>query len=160
MAGNAANIIVGAAQVILGGTDIGYTKGGVSVMYNQDQLEVKADQAVGIVRKARTMETMRVKTTMLEMTLQRLRQAFMLPVASLSGNTLTLGYNDACWVDEVTVTLIGKGPSCGTRTFSFTKCVTFGEREYAMKRDEEIGFVIEFECLKDSSGHFGTIIDS
>jgi hypothetical protein len=160
MAGNANNIIVGSAQMLIGGVDIGYTKGGVSVMYGQEQLEVKADQAVGIVRKARTLETMKVKTTMLECTLEKLRRAFMLPNSALVSTTLTLGYNDSCWVDELAITLIGKSPSCGTRTFSFTKCITFGEREYAMKRDEEVSFMIEFECIKNSSGNFGTIVDS
>ncbi len=162
MAGNANNIIVGAATVSLDAVDIGYTKGGVSVRYEQEQVEVMADQAVGVVRKARSLERMYISTTMLEPTLERLRQAFMLPHSSLtSGNTiLTLGYNDACWVDELAIVLVGKSPGCGTRTFTFSRCVTFGEREYNMQREEEVAFEVEFECLKDSSGNFGTVVDS
>ena len=160
MAGNANNIIVGAAVVSLDGNDVGFTKGGVAVRYEQEQVEIMADQAVGVVRRARSLERMFVTTTLLEVTLEQLRRAFMLPSSALSGSTLTLGYNDSCWVDEVEITLVGKSPGCGTRTFTFTKCVTFGEREYVMQREEETAFEIEFECLKNSDGEFGTVVDS
>jgi hypothetical protein len=160
MAANSNNIIIGAASITVDGTDLGFTKGGTSVRYEQEQIDIIADQAVGVVRKARSLERMYVKTTMLEMTLSNLRKAFMLPAASLVGNTLTLGYNNSCWVDEVVIVLVGSSPSCGTRTFTFSKCVTFGEREYMMTRDAETAFEVEFECLKDSNGHFGTVVDS
>lgn len=284
--GTADNIIVGAASIYLDGVDIGFTKGGATVRYEQEQFEVAADQVVGIVRKARSLERMFVSTTMLEPTLERLRQAFMLPETSLrpelvtngdfatgdltgwtdvsnggavsvvaqvcildgsgvgkwakinnnveipvvvgetyvltfittgddvtlmgvfgtdtvsagshsyewtanassiavggfdfesqqnsssaiddisiklktpGGDTLVLGYNDSCWVDEIVIVLVGKGLGCGTRTFTFAKCVTFGEREYTMQREEEVAFEVEFECLKDATGNFGSIIDS
>lgn len=160
MAGDANNIIIGAAEIAIDGTDVGFTKGGCTVRYAQEQVEVEADQAVGVVRKARKLERMYVKTTLLEVTLQQIRKAFMQPAANLSGSTLTLGYNNSCWVDEVALVLVGVAPGCGVRTFTFGKCVTFGEREYNMKRDEETAFEVEFECLKDSNGHFGTIVDS
>lgn len=160
MSGNSDNIIVGAADVSIGGSDIGFTKGGVVVRYEPTFLEVMADQAVGVVRKARTSERVYVVTTLLEVTLERMRQAFMQPSANLVGDTLTLGYNSACWVEELAIVLVGVSPGCGTRTFSFSKCVAMGTREYNMKRDEETAFQVEFEVLKDSNGHFGTIIDS
>jgi len=160
VAGNAQNIIIGAAQVLIDSVDIGYTKGGAQVRYAPEFVEVMADQAVGVVRKARSLERMYVKTTLLEVSLAQIRRAFMLPAANLVGSTLTLGYNNACWVDEVVLVLIGSSPNCGTRTFTFGRCITFGTREYNMKRDEETGFEVEFEILKDNDGHFGTITDT
>lgn len=160
MAGNADNIIIGAAQVSIGGSDVGYTKGGTRVRYEPTFIDVEADQAAGVVRKARSGERLYVVTTLLEVTLNLIRIAFMQPLANLSGSTLTLGYNDACWTDEQAITLVGVSPGCGTRTFTFAKCVTFGNREYAMQRDEETAFEVEFEVLKDSNGNFGTIVDS
>jgi len=157
---NADNIIIGAAQVSIGGSDVGYTKGGVTVRYEPEFVDVIADQAVGVVRKGRSLERMYVMTTLLEVTLNQIRLAFMQPQANLSGQTLTLGYDDSCWVDEVAIVLVGVGPSCGTRTFTFSKCVTFGTREYTMQREEETAFEVEFEILKDSNGAFGTIVDS
>ena len=160
MAVDATKIIVGAATVSVGGSDIGYTKGGVTVRYEPEFIEVIGEQAVGAVKKARSLERMYVTTTLLQVSLSQIRKSFMLPAAQVSGSTLTLGYNNACWVDEVGITLTGSGPDCGTRTFTFTKCITFGTREYSMQREEEVAFEVEFEILKNASGNFGTIVDS
>jgi hypothetical protein len=160
MAADSNNILIGAATVSIDGADIGYTKGGTTVRYEPEFIDVMADQAVGVVRKGRSLERMYVTTTMLEITLLNLRKSFMQPAANLSGSTLTIGYNDSCWVDEVALVLVGKGPSCGSRTFTFSKCVSFGTREYNMMREEETAFEVEFEVLKNSSGTFGTIVDA
>lgn len=160
MAGNADNIIIGAATVEVEGTDVGFTQGGTTIRYEPEFIEVIADQAVGVVKRARSNERMFVTTTLLEATLERVRQAFMLPTANLSGSTLTLGYNNSCWIDEISLTLIATGPNCGTRTFTFPKAVIFGEREYTMQREEPVAFEVEWEVLKDSAGNFGTVVDS
>ena len=160
MAGDATKIIVGAATVTVGGVDVGYTKGGVTVRYEPEFIEVIADQAVGVVKKARSLERMYVTTTLLQVSLEEVRKSVMLPGTQLDGSTLTLGYNNACWVDEVSIVIAGKGPNCGVRTFTFSKCITFGTREYNMTREEEVSFEVEFEVLKNSSGNFGTIVDS
>ncbi len=160
MAGVATNIIIGAAEVQIDAVDVGYTKGGVTVRYEPEFIDVMADQAVGVVRKARSLERLFIQTTLLEVTLAQIRRAFMQPSVNLVGSTLTLGYNNSCWVEELVITLIGVGPGCGTRTWSFSKCVTFGTREYTMQREEETAFEVEFEALKDSNGNFGTVVDS
>lgn len=158
--GDADNIIVGAAEVQIDGTDVGFTKGGVTVRDEPEFIQIMADQVAGVVRVARTLDRMFVVTTILEVTLAQIKRAFMLPSVNLSGSTLTLGYNDACWVEEVSIVLVGVSPGCGTRTWTLPKCVTFGTSEYNMAREEETAFEIEFEILKDSSGIFGTIIDT
>lgn len=160
MAGDATNILIGAASVSLNGVDVGFTKGGTTVRYEPEFIDVMADQAVGVVRKARSLERLYVTTTVLEVTLNRIRQAFMQPAANLVGDVLTLGYNGSCWVDEIVVVLVGPSPGCGTRTFTFSKCVAFGTREYSMKREEETAFQLEFEVLKDANGEFGTVEDT
>ena len=159
MAVNADNILIGAATVSLNGTDIGYTQGGTTVRYESTPVDVDADQANGIVRKGRAMERTNVIVRLLEVSLEQLRLAMMLPSANLSGSTLTLGYNGSCWTDEVSITLVGPGPNCGTRTFTFTKGVSMGTREYNMQRDAPTQFEVDMEVLKDSSGNFGTITD-
>jgi len=158
--GNANNIIIGAASVSIGGTDVGFTTGGASWRYEPTFIDVEADQAVGVVRKGRSLERMFVTTTLLEVTLEQIRLATMQPQGNLSGQTLTLGYNNSCWTDEVAIVLTGVGPNCGTRVFTFTKCVAMGNREYNMSREEPVQFEVEFEVLKDSSGNFGTVVDS
>ena len=158
--GNSNNILIGAASVSIGGSDVGFTRGGTAVRYEPEFIDVMADQAVGVVRKARSLERMYVTTTLLEVTLEQIRLAFMQPSGNLVGSTLTLGYNNACWVEEVQIILVGVGPNCGTRTFTFAKYVAMGTREYQMSREEETAFEVEFEVLKDSNGHFGTIVDA
>lgn len=158
--GNANNIIIGAAAVSIGGTDVGFTTGGAAVRYEPTFIDVEADQAVGVVRKGRSLERMYVTTTLLEVTLEQIRLAMMQPAGNLAGNTLTLGYNNSCWTDEVAIILTGVGPNCGTRTFTFSKCVAMGNREYNMSREEPVQFEVEFEVLKDTNGNFGTIVDS
>jgi len=154
------NILIGAAQISLDGVDLGYTKGGTMLRYEPTFVEVEADQAVGVVKRGRANERFYIVTTLLEITLENLRIAFMLPSASLSGSTLTLGYNNSCWVDEHALVLVGEAPSCATRTVTITKAITFNNKEYNMQRDEESGIEVEFECLKDSNGEFGTIVDT
>jgi len=160
MAVNANNILIGSATVALNGTDVGYTRGGTTVRYESTPVDVDADQANGIVRKGRAMERQYVVIRLLEISLEQMRVAMMLPSANLSGSTLTLGYNGSCWTDEVTITLVGPGPNCGTRTFAFTKGVSLGTREYTMARDAPAEYEVEIEVLKDATGNFGTIIDS
>jgi hypothetical protein len=160
MAVNANNILIGAATVSLNGTDVGYTRGGTTVRYESTAVDVDADQTNGIVRKGRAMERQYVVVRLLEVSLEQMRVAMMFPSANLSGSTLTLGYNGSCWTDEVAIVLVGPGPDCGTRTFSFTKGVSLGTREYNMQRDNPVEYEVELEILKDSSGNFGSITDS
>jgi len=160
MAANANNIILGAASFSIDGTDVGYTQGGTTFAHEKTMTEVEADQDAGVVRVARVLEKMTVSTTFLESTLNLIRLAFMYPSANLVSSTLTLGYSDTCWVDEVQIILVGKSPSCGTRTVTFPKCVSMGNISYAMQRDNPTVLEVEFTILKDTSGNFGTIVDT
>jgi len=160
MAGNPDNIIIGAATVSIDSSDIGYTRGGCSVTYVPSFVDVIADQAVGIVKKGRTEEKMTVKTSCLEVTLQRMLEAYGQPASNLSGSTLTLGYNNSCSLTERSVVIVGMAPQCKTRTFTLGRCIAIGQRDYQMTRENPTSFDIEFEVLKDSTGHFGTVIDS
>jgi len=160
MAGNADNIIVGAAVVTLDSTDMGYTTGGTVVAYEPVWIEVEADQANGVVARKRSSERMYVRTTLLEATLQNILDAFNYPDALLVGSTLTLGYNSSCVVQEHSLTLTGVGPSCGARTFTFPTVVAIGDKEYQMTSEEAVQFEVEFEVLKAADGTFGTIVDA
>jgi hypothetical protein len=153
------DILIGSATVQLNGADIGYTRGGVMWRIDSEHVDIDADQAVGIVRVARAMERAYVEFSMIELTLENMRIAMMLPTANLVGSVLTLGYNSPCWVDEIEVILTGPGPSCGDRVATFPRCVAKGQREYSMKRDAAAEFKVTFEALKDTDGNFGTIED-
>lgn len=160
---NPDNIIIGAAVVLVNSVDIGYTMNGQTVRYKPEFVAVVADQANGTVRKGRSQESMFVRFTLLEVSLEQLRIAMMQPTSNLASpyNVLTIGYNDACFTDEVEIELQGPGPDCGARTWNFPRCViTDAERMYEMKRDQEVRFEMEFEILKDTNGAFGTVTDA
>jgi hypothetical protein len=162
----ASNIVVGAATFkidVLGGSvaDVGYTKGGVTVRYEPEFVDVMADSAIGLVKKVRSMERLYVTTTFLEVGLLNLKTAFGQPASNLSGTTsLDLGYSNICGTPEFVIQIIGQSPQCGTRTFNFAKCVAMGTREITMSREEEVSFEVEFEVMKDSNGNFGSVVDS
>lgn len=162
MAVDSNNVLIGAATVSIDATDVGYTKGGTTVRYEPEFVDVFADQAIGVVKKARASERMYVVTTMLEVTLSRMREAFNQPASNLiSGNsTLLLGYNDACVINEHAITLVGVGPGCEPRQFELFRCVAIGTREYTMSREEETAFEVEFECLKNANGIFGYVYEN
>jgi hypothetical protein len=163
MAGNADNIILGPATILLNGTDIGFTKSGVSVMLEREYIDVQADQALGTVRKGKKFEKLIIKTTMLEINLERLRIAWDQPSSNYSGSSyFYLGYDISCAVNTHQITIIGSGPNCGTRTFYLYKAISIAGSEYKMSREEEVGLPVEFECLKDSTHNnkFGWILDT
>ena len=99
---NASNVLIGQATISIDGTDIGYTKGGTTLRRAVTWVEVKADQHPGVVRMGRSEERLTIKTTLLEGTLENLRVALGYPSSSLTngGNTLTLGDNNVCSVEE------------------------------------------------------------
>lgn len=160
MAANADNIVIGAATITIAGSDIGYTSGPSVIRFDMESRDIMAEQAIGVVRKAKISERAYITIPMMELTLSNLRRALMLPTANLAGSVLTLGYNDSCWTDEVAITAVSFSPSCGTRTWSFPTCVTINSKEYTMSRAEESVLELEYEILKDSSGNFGTLTDS
>lgn len=160
---NSENIIIGAAVVLINNVDLGYTMNGQTIRYKPEFVTVVADQANGTVRKGRSQESMFIKFTLLEVSLDQMRIAWMQPTSNLPSpySVLTVGFNDACFTDEVEIELQGPGPDCGGRTFNFPRCViTDAETMYEMKRDQEVRFEMEFEILKDTDGHFGTITDA
>lgn len=159
---NSANIIIGPATIYLNNIDIGFTMGGCVISNTREYVDVKADQAVGTVKKGRSDETMTVSFTLLEITLQTLSIAWDQPVGNMSGNGYYyLGYEDSCSIYTHSLKLVGKSPGCGVRVFNFFECIQIGDAEYSMSRENPTGLEVEFEVLKSSSNNnkFGWVLD-
>jgi hypothetical protein len=165
MAGNADNIIIGAATLYLNGVDVGFTKDGIEITFEREYVDVMADQALGIVKKGKKHERMTVKTTLLEITLDRLRIAWDQPsanIATVGANTYYyFGYQTSCDVNEHTLRIVGSSPGCDTREFFLYRVVGVSEAPYKMERENEVGLTVEFECLKDPDfgNKFGYVFD-
>lgn len=147
------NIVIGPGTISVGGTDLGFTKDGIAVSNEREYVDIACDQLVGLAKKAKSMEKMMVKTTLLETTLTNMYLAWDLPDGSLGAG---FGNN----VNEKTLVVTGPAPSGNTRTFTFARAVSVGSSELMYGREAESALEVEFECLKNSSGQFGTAADA
>lgn len=149
--GDTANIIVGPATISVEGTDLGFTKDGIKLRMERETVDVAADQVKGLVKKVKSLEKFMVSTTLLETTLENIAIAWdQIGPGSFGGNE----------TQEVAVVVVGPAPGGATRTFTMTRAVSVGESEVTYSREEESALTVEFECLKNNDGTFGTIVEA
>jgi hypothetical protein len=157
---DAANTLVGAGAICLDGVDIGFTEGGVVVRRDQEINNIMADQVLSPVRKFRTSETFVIATSLLEATLENLRLVYGYPDSQLSGDCLTLGYQNSCFMAEHELVIKGPGPGCGCRTFVFDRVVAIqSSTEYQLSREDKVVLAVEFEALVNDDGTVGQVCD-
>ncbi len=163
MATDSGNIIVGAASLSIGGVDVGFTSGGVTLRRSNEFLDVEGDQNAGVIRKEPTMEKMFVNTTMLEATLVNLRKAMNDPTGNApSGSSLDFGSASPSST-EAQLIITGKAPNAGTRTYTFYRAIAVEDVEHmAGARDQASVIPVGFELLKDENQNnkFGFVVDS
>lgn len=164
---NSQNFVVGSASLCLDDVDIGYTTGGVEVAHEPSFLTVESDQACGTTRISRTSEKLMVRTTAQEVLLNNIRIAMGYAETNfetVSGGAMKLWLGGDCnscsGLEEIPLTIKGPGPSCGCRTFVFTRAVSVGQTSLSFQRDQEMQLPLEFEILKaDGTGFFGFVQD-
>lgn len=168
---NQENIVVGAANIVNNGSDVGFTQGGVTVRYDLTVTEVDADQQQGIAARRKSNERVFVSFNLLEITLENIRSSMALPAELLIGGTcLYLGYNSSCG-DELFADLIlsGEGPSCCNRTWRFPCSVVSEGFELSIQKDAAQQMSVTYEALKcdsgnapsaDFEGRFGVVCDN
>lgn len=162
MAGNANNILVGAAQLLVDGTDVGFTQGGVQLRGQKDFFDVDADQLGGVAKKVQTFERMFLTTTLLEATMANMKVAFNQPSSNQSAGS-GLSFGQLTFENtEHTITAIGKAPNAKVRTYTFSRAVVTDEVTHMIGARDQAG-VLAFGCelLKDSTtGKFGSYADA
>ena len=149
MAGAAANVVVAGATLSLGGTDVGFTQGGVSIRTPRDFRDVEADQQSTLVKKVVIMTRMMIRTTLLEPTLVNLQKVW---GQAASGSVI------AGVATPFAAVVVGTGPAATTRTVTFGAVTSISEGEYNMTRDQENTVDAEFEATT-VAGLFATIAD-
>ncbi len=161
MATTKTNIIVCGTAVVLkvGGTDVGYTAGGVELELADEHYDVIADQSLTPVLRKLTSRTCTVRTTMLEANLEHLRMAWNLADSALVSSSLTLNSSEK---GEVAVVFEGKGPGTTVkRTATFFAAVAMTTGPIPNFKDKECQIPVEFTCLwSDTNSAFGTIVDT
>lgn len=160
MAGTKTNVVVcgTSVQLKVANTDVGYTKGGVELELSSEFYNVIADQSLTPILRKMTSRTCKVRTTMLEATLEHLRMAWNLADSALVSSSLTLNSTEK---GEVAIQFVGKGPNSTTRTATFFAAVGMTTGPIPNFKDKESEIPVEFECLwSDANSSFGTIVDA
>lgn len=161
MAANAQNIVVGTGSILVDDQDIGFTTGGVTIRYDLTTLEIEGDQALGIVARRKTNERLFVTFNALEITLENLRRAMAIPDALLYNSCLYLGYNSTCGQESTAaLEIVGEGPNCCNRTWSFPSATISEGFELSLQRDAPGQMSFQYEVLKDGNGRFGYVCDA
>ena len=163
MATNAAFICVGAATVSIGDyvaaggagslTDVGHTKGPVTLAPTFEDYEVKSERAYATLARIPQSNSLKLKVPMSEATAENLRIALRQPAANKSGtgNNLTLRVGDAKeQYHQVSVVTKGVG-STGVRTITLWKCFCEGLAEIPFAKGAEQVYEATFDCLYDDS---------
>ncbi len=172
MAGNKGNVIVGLQDGTIkigeygaaetAAVDVGYLKGGVQIQHSVDWVDIEVDQSLGKIDMVPKKEEISLKFSMAEATLANLQTALGHSGASVSGTTLKL--TDSAAANVKTVFINVKGPSGGTRKFTFWRVVFTGKVSPAYKKDAETLFDVEADVLCDTSKaadvRFGQVEDT
>ena len=155
-----ANIIVGLGETetIKIGTygqaegdaaDVGATDGGASLEIPREYYEKGCDQTLGVLALIKTSEKATLKVALAEATLDNLRIMSDYPSTALVSSTLDVGGNST--VTELTIYLNVKGPSGGTRKYTFHKAVNVSAAGHAYKKDDKSMIDCEFTILQDTA---------
>lgn len=162
MAGDHNNIVVGSAQLLVNGVDCGFTQGGISFRRSDEHVDVDADQMAGVARKVKTFERRFLSTTLLEVTRLNMLRVFAEPDENSTGSQLNIG-SATPTTREFELTVIGKGPNGGTRTWTFYRAISVDDVDHSLgARDAPSVLPVGFELLKDSSknNQFGVCVDT
>jgi len=157
-------ILQGSGKITANGVDLGSYQGGVVLAYSQTEVFVKSDWALGDVDSEITGVEATINTELEQATLENLALAYGINTSSVSSNTSSKVLE--LIPEEVMreVQLVFQGMS-GTnreliRTYTFYKCVRVGSTSMTLNRGVKTTIPVQFRCMLNSSGSFGTMSDA
>jgi hypothetical protein len=171
--GTATNIVVGLQStntVKIGSyaddeataVDAGYIKGGIAIEHDSEHYDVKVDQVLGVIDKITVDESMKIKFSLAEVTLENLALAFGYPSTAVSGGTFSFGSRSDSEFKTLYINV--KGPDNAQRKYTFWKVKPTGKTSQEYKQSGETLIDVEFEVLCDTSKsadqRFGSITDT
>lgn len=158
---NAANIKIGHCNVIWKGTDLGHTKGAITVSYEPEYANIEANDYASAIDKVLTKETWTITVPLAESTLANINKA--LGTATLSGNYSKVGSKSGKRLSGVAGELM-LNPTDGSEDIVFYKAVPVDAVELNYEVDNERIVEVKWEALVDESktdgnllGHIGAI---
>ena len=157
-------ILQGAGKFKVDGLEVGCYSNGVRVTYAQTEAFVDAECALGHVDSEITLITMQVSTEFDQATLENLAIAWGLHSSSVLSGTSSKVLDLIPTQVMREVQLVFEGMSATNRdkvrTFTINKAVRIGSSETTLQRGTKTTLPVTFECLLDSDGSFGQIVDS
>lgn len=152
------NVKLGVCTIKFGGTDLGFTKGGVEVSVETESHQVMVDQFGSTpISEYITGRTCVVKVPLAETTINHL--AAIMPGATIVGTTdpyaqVTTGVGTELLAIAKVLRLHPKALSGAdvTQDFIVPLAATTGAISFAYKLDEERIFNVEFKAYADSAG--------
>lgn len=152
------NIKLGACGVSLGGTDLGYTKGGVEVEIATETLKVTVDQ-LGQTTISELVQGRNVKVTvpLAESVLKNMVSLMPGSTISSDGNTLTITSAQGVNLVDVAQPLILTPQDGADFILTLPKAATAGNFTMAYKSDDVRVFSVEFNAYPDDAGVLGTM---
>lgn len=166
-------LIVGTYKIILNGYDLGSTTGGVTISQSNEFTEVFNDQTPSLQAVFRNKQDFMIKTTMRDMTLDKLRIIYGLKEGFNGTDVLCINADAGCtFPEEYSMTIEGPGPGCMCRQFHFPRVIiTPSSIEYIIDRTKQVEVAVEFRvlpscpdgligCISDSCGFINTDLDT
>ena len=132
-------------------TDLGFIKGGVSIEHEETSYDIKVDQVLAPIDKVTTDESLKIKFSLAEATLENI--ALALGVAVGSSGKVEFGDKSANIIKTLFINV--KGPDNGSRKYTFWRCRPSGKTGQTYKRDGETLIEVEFDVLADMSKERG-----
>jgi len=162
--GQVQSIVQGSAELWIDGVNVGFTDGGVTQTLDREYNDIIVDQVKGPIASVLTMENCSIATTLVEMTLEKIKTVWDQSASSLIGGTfLAIGTEDGA--NTHTIQIIAKAPvSSGKayRNFYFFKAISYDSSEISSSRADQTKLAVNFKCLKDvnNGNQFGYVSDS
>lgn len=158
MAGNAENVKLGVCSVSFGGSDMGYTQGGVSVTYKAETTEVNVDQEDVPIDEVVQKQSFEVKVPLAESDLTRLAE--MIPGASLVTDSLvptkqklvmsgSAGVSLMDMAHELILAPVGEGANS---KITLHHAVPVPSIEFSYQKDKVRVYEVTFKAMKGING--------
>lgn len=132
--------------------DLGYLKDGVNIDVEVGRHEVFVDQVLGAVDMPPNKESVVVKFSIAQASLEKMAIALGYPSSAVASGVFTFG--NAPDSAKKTLFFFSPGPNGGTRTHHFFKAVS-GKSSPAYQKDKEVVVDVEFNCLADTTKSSG-----
>jgi len=161
MAKTCANIKIGTADVIWKGVDLGHTMGAITVSYEPEYADIRANEYSASIDKVLTSEVWTITVPIAETTLANITKV--IGTSTASGNYTKVGSKTGKRLSGVAGELV-INPTDGSEDIVFYKAVPVDSVELGYEVDNERVVEVKFEALVDCNktdgnllGHIGAI---